>query len=78
MRLAGTWSKYSNRAMPQLTRAATYQAWRFRLRRWPYHANVMNMLEAISSKTVLTNTDLAIAVKSTANLLGMLIGWMVD
>ena len=42
--------------MPQLTSAATSHgevAW---LRRWPYHAKVMNTLEAISRPMVCTDT----------------------
>src|SRR5512136_155841 len=42
---AGTWSRYSARAMPQLTRAAMYHALLFRFFRWPYQAKVMNMLD---------------------------------
>ena len=52
MRLAGTWSRYSARAMPQLTRAAKYQGAVARFLRWPYQAIVMNTLEAASSKMV--------------------------
>src|SRR3954471_23598493 len=52
MRLAGTCSRYSASAMPQLTKAATYQGAVARFFRWPYQARVMNTLEAISSSTV--------------------------
>src|SRR5687767_1235581 len=50
MRLAGTCSRYSNSAMPQLTSAATYQAFPLRFLRWAYHANVMKTFEATSSR----------------------------
>src|SRR5947208_3870 len=56
MRLAGTWSRYSNSAMPQLTRAAMYQTWWLRLLRCPYQANVMKTFEAIRSKVVFAKT----------------------
>src|SRR5258708_33677213 len=52
MRLAGTCSRYSKRAMPQLTSAARYQGVEVRYFRWPYHANVMNRFDAASSVTV--------------------------
>src|SRR3990167_10362271 len=52
MRLAGTCSKYSNRAMPQLTSAAVYQGTVAKLFRWPYQAKVMNTLLAISNTMV--------------------------
>ena len=52
MRLAGTCSRYSNNAMPQLTSAATYQGDVARFFRWPYQAKVMKTLLATSSKTV--------------------------
>jgi hypothetical protein len=38
MRFAGTWSRYSNSAIPQLTSAATHQGRFARVRRWPYQA----------------------------------------
>src|SRR4051812_27770822 len=52
MRLAGTCSRYSARAMPQLTSAAMYQGEVARFFRCPYQAKVMKMLEPISSSTV--------------------------
>ena len=36
---------YSNRAMPQLMKAAMYQARLFRFFRWPYQAKVMKMFD---------------------------------
>src|SRR5690606_12625561 len=53
-RLAGTCSRYSNSAMPQLTKAAIHQGLSARFFRWAYQAKVMNMLEATSSRTVFT------------------------
>ncbi len=38
---------YSKRAMPQLAKAAIYQAILFRFFRWEYHAKVMKMLEMV-------------------------------
>src|SRR5688572_13193306 len=52
MRLAGTCSRYSASAMPQLTKAAMYQGAVARFFRWPYQAMVMNTLEATSSRMV--------------------------
>src|SRR6188768_697655 len=52
MRLAGTCSRYSARAMPQLMTAAMYQGEAARFFRCPYQAKVMNTLEPISSSTV--------------------------
>src|SRR5579864_310262 len=51
MRLPGTCSRYSKKAMPQLTSAATYQGLPARFFRCAYQANVMNTLEAHSSST---------------------------
>lgn len=50
--MAGTCSRYSNSAMPQLTRAATYHGAVARFFRWPYQAKVMNTLLRMSSNTV--------------------------
>src|SRR3569833_1007076 len=54
MRLAGTCSLYSMRAMLQLITAAMYQGESARFFRWPYHAKVMKTLEPISSSSVCT------------------------
>src|SRR5678815_2153153 len=51
-RLAGTCSRYSNSAMPQLTRAAIYQGRSARLRRCAYQANVMNTFDTTRRQTV--------------------------
>src|SRR5262245_34272222 len=66
MRLAGTCSRYSNSAIPQLTIAATYHAWRFRLRRCPYQANVMNTFDAISSSVVFASTGTSMCISPLA------------
>ncbi len=58
MRLAGTCSRYSKSAIPQLTSAATYQALVCMFFRWPYHAKVMNTLEAVSSSAVCIHTGI--------------------
>src|SRR5574338_600485 len=49
MRLAGTCSRYSNNAIDQLTRAATYHALPCMLQRWPYHAKVMKTFDPTRS-----------------------------
>src|SRR3954462_9109595 len=49
-RLAGTASQYSKNAMPQLTMMASVSGISLNFR-WPYHANVMNTLEADSIRT---------------------------
>jgi hypothetical protein len=46
----------SKRAMPQLTRAATYHGLAARSRRWAYHANVMNTFEQMSSSAACRRT----------------------
>src|SRR6266404_8960337 len=45
MRFAGTCSRYSNSAIPQLTVAAIHHLLDCMLRRCPYQAKVMNKLE---------------------------------
>src|SRR5688572_11169141 len=49
MRLAGTCSRYSKRAMPQLTSAAIHQGFADSSRRCAYQAKVMKTFEATSS-----------------------------
>src|SRR5688572_3211678 len=49
MRLAGTCSRYSKSAMPQLTSAAIHHGFAESSRRCAYQAKVMKMLEATSS-----------------------------
>src|SRR5580698_3036787 len=56
MRLAGTCSRYSNRAIPQLTSAATTQGRVFNSLRWPYQAKVMKTFDIDSSATVCSKT----------------------
>src|SRR4029078_10138868 len=58
MRLAGTCNRYSNRAMSQLMIAATYHGLSRKLRRWAYHANVMNTFEQVSRATVTSVTSI--------------------
>src|SRR5437868_13302755 len=60
MRLAGTWSRYSKSAMPQLTSATTYHDEpSLKNFRCPYHATVMNTLEATSSRIVCSDKGMA-------------------
>src|SRR6476661_1500273 len=54
MRLAGTCSRYSKSAIPQLANAATYHGRDDRLCRWAYQANVMKTFEATRRQTVTT------------------------
>src|SRR5258706_545335 len=56
MRFAGTWSRYSNSAIAQLTSAATYQALPRRSLRCAYQANVMKTFEQVSSPAVTSIT----------------------
>src|SRR5208283_5985339 len=47
-RLAGTCSRYSKNAMPQLTRMTSSSGLVLNFK-WPYHANVMKTFEQVSS-----------------------------
>ena len=58
MRLAGTCSRYSNSAIPQLIRAAMIQGLLLRVFRGPYQAKVMNRLEQASNKAVCSQTGM--------------------
>src|SRR3954454_14263707 len=58
MRLAGTCSKYSKSAMPQLASAATYHGFEARFFKCAYHANVIKTLDAASSNVVLRTADM--------------------
>jgi hypothetical protein len=58
MRLAGTWRRYSNSAMPQLAMAARYQGRSNWFRRWAYQAKVMKMFERINRPAVRTKIEL--------------------
>src|SRR5437588_10553884 len=59
MRLAGTCSRYSKSAIPQLANAATYHGRDDILRRWAYQANVMKTFEAMRRQTVTTIVRIA-------------------
>src|SRR5258706_9462978 len=65
MRLAGTWSRYSKNAMPQLTTAARYHEVVFRCFRWPYQASVMKRLDATSNVTVIAMACAEVMADST-------------
>ena len=52
MRFAGTWSRYSKKAIPQLTKAAINQGLLDRFFRCPYHAKVIKALLHESRQTV--------------------------
>ncbi len=52
MRLAGTCSRYSKNAMPQLAATATRSGLARRFLRCAYHANVMKTFEQTSSPAV--------------------------
>src|SRR6478609_3874365 len=62
MRLAGTCSRYSNSAMPQLASAATIQGRPDRFFRCAYQAKVMNTLDRTSS---------AVAARAGGMVMGM-------
>src|SRR3954447_15228983 len=59
MRLAGTCSRYSKSAIPQLANAATYHGRDDKLRKWAYQANVMKTFEAMRRQTVMTMVRIA-------------------
>ena len=65
MRLAGTCSRYSNSAMPQLTSAAMYQGLSARFFRWPYQAKVMKTFEATSSTIVCSGDRQAVHARKS-------------
>src|ERR1700730_3044554 len=48
MRFAGTWKQYSKKAIPQLTKITFHKA-SLRYFKCPYQANVMKILETVSS-----------------------------
>jgi hypothetical protein len=52
IRFDGTWKRYSNSAIPQLRKAATYHFLLFQFRKCEYQANVMNALEKMSRTAV--------------------------
>src|SRR5688572_12194979 len=60
MRLAGTCSRYSKQAIPQLTKAAMYHGRSLRSLRWAYQAKVMNTLDAASKRMVRVITDISV------------------
>src|ERR1700758_3743752 len=63
MRLAGTCSRYSKRAMPQLTMATTYHGEPvLKNFRWPYQAAVMKTFEATSSRMVCNDSGIRFSV----------------
>src|SRR3954453_5289505 len=72
MRLAGTCSRYSKSAIPQLANAATYHGRDDRLRRWAYQANVMKTFEAMRRQTVtrIVRIDAMVTRRAAANQSG--------
>ncbi|GAB1379157.1 hypothetical protein MASR1M49_20030 [Pararhodobacter aggregans] len=60
MRLAGTCSRYSKKAMPQLIRMTVISG-ALRYFRCPYQAKVMKTFEASSNKMVCSGTDRGMA-----------------
>src|SRR5690349_21733386 len=60
MRLAGTCSRYSNSAIPQLASAARYHGRSAMFRRWAYQANVMKTLEQTSNSAARYTTAILI------------------
>src|SRR5688572_12800610 len=64
MRLAGTCSRYSNSAMPQLMSAAMNHDFVASPLRWPYQAKVMKTLDSSSKPTVCQPARVENIVKS--------------
>src|SRR5688500_3296723 len=60
IRFAGTWSRYSNNATPQLRSAATYHGRSARVFRWPYHAYVMNRFDKTRRIIVFITTGIGL------------------
>src|SRR6185369_3007948 len=58
-RFAGTWSRYSNSAMPQLANAAMYQGFELKFFRCPYHAKVMKTFDRHNRIVVWTTTGMS-------------------
>jgi hypothetical protein len=52
IRFAGTWSRYSKNAMPQLAATATRRGFARRFLKCAYQANVMKMFEHTRSPAV--------------------------
>src|SRR6185437_10199530 len=65
MRLAGTCSRYSNKAIPQLASAATYQGRSERFFRCAYQANVMKTFDPISSSVVGTTAGIPLSSRAS-------------
>ena len=61
MRFAGTCSRYSNNAIPQLTSAAMNQGFELSSLRCAYHANVMKTLDKTSKPIVWAITGTSIS-----------------
>src|SRR5262245_13322173 len=66
MRLAGTCSRYSNKANPQLSSAATIHGLSASCFKCAYHANVMNTFESVNRMTARTTADIDHLTKFTA------------
>ena len=49
IRLAGTWRRYSKKAIPQLRRMIRNRGFPFMFFRWPYQAKVMNKFDNVSN-----------------------------
>src|SRR5690348_3923345 len=65
MRLAGTCSRYSKSAIPQLACAATYQGRPERFFRCAYQANVMKTFDPISSSVVGTTAGIPLSSRAS-------------
>jgi hypothetical protein len=52
IRFAGTWNRYSHRAITQLTSAAIIHGLCAKSRKCAYHANVMNVFDTTRRATV--------------------------
>src|SRR5262245_57872709 len=65
MRLAGTWTRYSKKAIPQLMPMATGNDSPFR-RRWPYHAMVMKVFDTTSNPAATNASDMPSSYRPAA------------
>src|SRR5512143_45954 len=70
MRLAGTCSRYSSKAMPQLANAASIHGWLFISFRCAYQAKVMKTLEQVSRIRVCREAGMVVVRNRTGAIVG--------
>src|SRR4051812_43779518 len=69
MRFAGTCTRYSNSAMPQLASAAITHGFDAMFLRWAYHANVMKTFEITRSPALWAQVGRFMVVVAAARVL---------